>query len=338
MRILLTTPYFHPSVGGVETMALTLAVAFCEHGHEVVVATMTPHLSADSFPFRVVRNPSARQLWTLSASADVILQNHISLRLGWAGLVQRRPTLIAHHMWTPQSGAGGWRGKLKHGIARLCRNVGVSSAIVQTLPRPATVIPNPYRDDLFRRHADIPKDREIVYLGRLVEGKGVHRAIEMIDHLKRRGHSWRLSVIGEGPAEASLRQRAQELNVSDQVEFVGVLRDDALVRCLNRHQILVVPSIWEEPFGLVALEGMACGLVVIGTDVGGLPEAIGQAGLIVPPNDVPAMASAVEHVMTNPEAIPHFAELAEPHLLAHRRATIASRYLVELDACRNPHE
>jgi glycosyltransferase involved in cell wall biosynthesis len=338
VRILITTPYFHPSVGGVETMALTLASAFSEQGHEVVLATLTPDLHETNFSFRVVRNPSVRALWALTRSSDVVLQNHISLRLGWAAFLTHRPMVIAHHMWTARTGKGALRGKFKHWLCGLARNVGVSRAIAQTLPQPATVIPNPYRDDLFRRQPEVTRDRDLVYLGRLIEGKGAHRAIEAVAILKAHGHLQRLSIVGHGPAESSLRQRVQDLQLSDLVEFTGVLREEALVQFLNRHRILLVPSIWEEPFGLVALEGMACGLVVIGTDVGGLPEAIGDAGVIVRADDPVALADAIEHLLRHPEEVRKYEPLAEVHLSAHRREVIAAQYLRELELCRSPRE
>jgi glycogen(starch) synthase len=87
-----------------------------------------------------------------------------------------------------------------------------------------------------------------------------------------------LKVIGEGPCRNDLEERVRKLGLADQVEFLGAIVGEPLVNILNRHKILVVPSSWNEPFGIVALEGIACGCMVIGSSGGGLPEAIGPCG------------------------------------------------------------
>jgi len=101
VRILMTTPYFSPSLGGVETVAECLANEFVALGHEVVVATSTAEEDGIERPFRVLRAPSLLTLIKESLRAEAVLQSQISLRLGLPSLLLRRPTVIAttcgHH-------------------------------------------------------------------------------------------------------------------------------------------------------------------------------------------------------------------------------------------------
>src|SRR5689334_13350053 len=77
-----------------------------------------------------------------------------------------------------------------------------------------------------------------------------------------------------------------------QVELTGIKSGSDLARYLARHRVMAVPSRCEEGFGIVALEGIACGCVVVGTNLGGLPEAIGPVGIVVPNGDSGARSFA----------------------------------------------
>ena len=101
---------------------------------------------------------------------------------------------------------------------------------------------------------------------------------------------------------------------------------------LNRHRILVVPSSYNEPFGIVALEGIACGCAVIGTAGGGLPEAIGPCGLVVPNRDAAALAGAIERVLNDAELRAGFELAAPAHLDPHTVRHVSEAYLKVLRA------
>ena len=115
--------------------------------------------------------------------------------------------------------------------------------------------------------------------------------------------------------------------LSDQVQFAGVKRGAALAEALNAHRVMVVPSLWNEPFGVVALEGMACGCVVIGSEGGGLKQAIGPAGLTFPNGDVAGLAAAIDKALRDPVVRERCRAAAPAHLALHRPATVAKRYL-----------
>jgi glycogen synthase len=99
------------------------------------------------------------------------------------------------------------------------------------------------------------------------------------------------------------------------------------VRILNQHRILVVPSRYNEPFGTAALEGIACGCVVVGTAGGGLKEAIGGCGRVVPNADPAALAEALASLLCDPTAAAELLRAAPGHLAAHTIECVAQRYL-----------
>ena len=87
-----------------------------------------------------------------------------------------------------------------------------------------------------------------------------------------------LTIVGEGPERDKLGAIVTDCGLVAQVSFTGKKSGIDLVKIINAHKIMVVPSIWNEPFGIVALEGLACGCKVVVPDAGGLPEAIGLVG------------------------------------------------------------
>jgi glycosyltransferase involved in cell wall biosynthesis len=102
------------------------------------------------------------------------------------------------------------------------------------------------------------------------------------------------------------------------VEYIGRLPTDALVRMYNSAQILVSPSLYEG-FGLPAAEAMACGTAVIATTAGAFPEFIedGRTGVLVPPGDVDALASAIKSLLRDPERCTRAGAAASEHIRGH---------------------
>ena len=171
------------------------------------------------------------------------------------------------------------------------------------------------------------RDTELAFVGRLVSDKGVDCLIRALASLKNKGIRPKLSIIGDGPERPGLEKLCSEFELFDQVRFLGARSQSEIGSLLQRHQILVVPSLWAEPFGLVVLEGLACGCMVIGSDRGGLPEAIGPCGLTFPNGDVNALAEKIEMALADRSVASQLLEGAESHLAKHRPASIAGRYL-----------
>jgi glycosyltransferase involved in cell wall biosynthesis len=163
-------------------------------------------------------------------------------------------------------------------------------------------------------------------VGVLGQIKGVDVLLRALRKIWDRGVHVPLTVVGEGDQAENLKALTKKLGLSESVTFTGSLRGEALVREYNRHKILVIPSAWAEPFGLVALEGIACGCVPIGTANGGLADAIGQCGILVPNGDVDALAEKIEHALKC-EDLSVYRAPADDHLRKHHAEEVAAAYL-----------
>ncbi|EMI58109.1 glycosyl transferase group 1 [Rhodopirellula sallentina SM41] len=289
------------------------------------------------FPYSVIRNPSLREVWNQHRWADVVYENNICLRLSWPAALLRKPSVVALRTWVSRmDGRIGFQDRLKHlWLSRSKGVIAVSERVRERCWRTAEVIGNPYRTDLFGLRPGVKRDCDFAFLGRLVSDKGADLAIRTLRELLNRESCQDeigLSIIGEGPERGSLEQLATDLKVDRLVRFTGSLRGDALADCLNRHRFLWVPSRWEEPFGNVALEGMACGCIPIVSDGGGLPDAVGDAGLVFKRGDLNDMVAQSLRLLDGEDLCRQLARAAEEHLKRHVPQKVAERYLEVIEA------
>jgi glycosyltransferase involved in cell wall biosynthesis len=146
-----------------------------------------------------------------------------------------------------------------------------------SFPNPQPPTPNPF---------------VVGYLGRLVAQKGV---LDLVDALALLPPHARLRLIGDGALRPRIVARAAELSLRDRVELVAWTND--VPAELRRLDALALPSrttpTWKEQFGRVLIEAMSCGVPVIGSSSGEIPQVIGDGGLIYPEGDIPALAAAL---------------------------------------------
>jgi glycogen(starch) synthase len=135
----------------------------------------------------------------------------------------------------------------------------------------------------------------LVCVSRLNREKGVETAVRALPII---GRDAVLAFVGDGALETRLRELAAELGVTDRVRFLGV-RDD-VERLLAASDVVVVPSHWEEAFGLAVVEGMAAGKPVVVSKSGAMPELVRDTGLVVPKKDPGALAGAVTRLLDDP--------------------------------------
>ena len=325
MKILFTSHRFHPDMGGIEVNSEILAGFFQSEGHDVRLVTQSLGSHEREFPYPVIRQPSALELIYCYLWADLVYQNNIELRTLWPSFIIRRPTVVSLRTWIrDSSGAIRMVHRLKRwSLGFVDAVIAVSDAVRADSFRKAVVIGNPYRSCLFRVIPEIVREKSVVYLGRFVSDKGIDLLIRALAQLKILCPS--LTLIGAGPDEIALRRLAEDLDVC--ANFTGPLGGEELVRELNKHMILVVPSLWEEPFGNVALEGMACGCAVLGSNGGGLPDAIGPAGLLFERGDVHDLCEKLRGLLTNVDLINTLLDKAPAHLANHTENVVAMRYL-----------
>jgi glycogen(starch) synthase len=328
MKILIYSRVFWPSIGGLEMMMEILAEEFTAAGHQVKVATRVASEVERNCDYEVVRLPTLKSYLQLLRWCDVCLSANMSLR-GLPPVIVTRTPLVVHHGTCDSPGIVP---KLKRLVTRFSHNISCSQAVQAHIPGRSVVIPNTYRSNVFKEYSDVIKDLDIVFVGRLVSDKGVSDLIEAMGELGRGSFRPRLSIVGDGPERAAILTRVGELGLGPQVTFTGIKTGSELARFVARHRVMAVPSRWAEPFGIVALEGIACGCVVVGTSLGGLPEAIGPCGVTVPNGDTSAMARALRSVLEDDSLHAGYRSGAAVHLARHVRPNVARRYLSVLES------
>jgi glycosyltransferase involved in cell wall biosynthesis len=338
MRILLCSYVFPPSIGGIETVSRILAEEFCRLGAAVTVVTHTPGEEIEG-PYKVVRRPSLGKLLGLARSSEIIFQSNISLRTLLPLFLLPKPIVIAHHGRIARvDGRRGWQDGLKRALLFRCSHIAISRMVAADLPIESTVIADPFEASEFTDSGTGTRDNDIVFLGRLVSDKGCDQALRALAVLKRQGLHPTFTVIGDGPEMPALKQLAAELGLTDRVDFLGAVREGR-GKIVARHRIMVAPSLWEEPFGVVALEGIAAGCAVVASRGGGLPEAVGPCGMLFPNGDVAALAAALKELLTSPTLREQLIARRSQHLRNFQPEVVAKRYLEVFEsALRRPKD
>lgn len=129
--------------------------------------------------------------------------------------------------------------------------------------------------------------------------KGLNFLLEAVAQIRTK-QPIKLTVIGQPKKDGIIENLVAKLGVSDIVHFTGRIANEEFADYYAKSTIAVVPSLYEG-FGIPAAEAMACGVPLISTSGGALPEVVGDAGMIVPPADAKALAKAITHLLNVPE-------------------------------------
>jgi len=332
---LLLSYVFPPSVGGIESVSGLLAGSLAERNYEVRVMTATPSDAGTSDDlaggYRLIREPGPFELYRQLRWSEVVLQSNLSLKLAWplAYCSFPRPWIVVHHTpLTRPSGVMSSRDRIKLRALRKAKCYSVSSYLAASIPMPSEILFNPYDDALFRPLSGVQRDQPLMFLGRLTPAKGVDVLLRALARLKEEGFTPRLTVVGEGHHEHALRQLVMTLGLAEQVRFTGARRGVELARLLNSHQVLVVPSRPAPPeaLGMVALEAIACGCVVIGAHQGGLPEAIGPCGVTFRSESDTDLALKIRQLLESPSRRAELLSYRDGFLQSFTRKTILDQY------------
>ncbi len=154
----------------------------------------------------------------------------------------------------------------------------------------------------------VPRDaaeeqKIILHVARLVEVKGT---LHLLRAFARLGGQAELIIIGDGKLRKSLTAEAATLGIAERVRFLGALPQAEVLAWMRRATMLVLPSVRTgtgriEGLGMVSLEAAATGVPVIGSDIGGIPEAVidGQTGFLVPERDDVGLALRMDNLLTD---------------------------------------
>lgn len=189
--------------------------------------------------------------------------------------------------------------------------------VAETIPHPVTTPTTPLG----------PAEPGLIgYAGRLAPGKGVEILLGAVSELSV---PWRLRIVGDGPERARYEALAGALGISDRVVFHGHVSRDEVQRLLAPAVVQVVPSTWNEPFGLVTIEAMARGTIVVASRVGGMAGLVvdGDTGFLVPPGDSAMLAGRLAMVLQEPTHLSAMREAARRAVAPWTMDAIAQRFL-----------
>ena len=172
------------------------------------------------------------------------------------------------------------------------------------------VIPNAINPAQYQNSVDRGSVREhygigwgekmVLCVGRLVPQKGIEYFIRAIPKIARRFTESKFIIVGEGWSRDSLEAEARATGHSEKIRFTGYVSDKEVVNLMTSADVLVVPSVYE-PFGIVALEGMATGVPVVASKVGGLSEVIehDRTGVFVYPRSPDSIAWGIGKILSD---------------------------------------
>lgn len=157
-----------------------------------------------------------------------------------------------------------------------------------------------------------PTDARLVvgYAGGLLPEKGVDLLLQAVATCNQawggsQGQVCSLALVGAGQQRPALEMQANRLGIDSQVRFLGKISSTDMPAFYHSIDVLAVPSQtmpnWKEQFGRVLIEAMACGVPVVGSDSGEIPNVIGDAGLIFPEGDAAALADCLEFLAQDPD-------------------------------------
>ena len=150
------------------------------------------------------------------------------------------------------------------------------------------------------------KKKEILFVGRLVIEKGVHFYVDAIKGLAQKYPEWSFGLIGSFKLGDNKNRNfysddiiKKMKSIGPQAQFYGFKNQEFVEEKMKRASIVVIPSIWEEPFGLVAAEAMSNGACIIASKVGGIPEIIKDNGILIDNITLKKLSSKIDFLIKN---------------------------------------
>ncbi len=331
MRILHWLESFWPRIGGGEIFIRQLAGSLTENGHVCKVVTnlekgLATHDILDGmeifrFPFR--ESLIKRDLNTISKVSSqlktlldefrpqiVHLHSSQSSAFFYLKLMKRRsyPTVYTQHNPiiikkdpTPFLERIVDSSSLVITVSKAMRYELVR-AIPAAFPKIKTILNSLRLPDVPPSPLDF-RSPSLFCAARLVVEKGIGSLIGSMPVVLEAFPNIRLRIAGDGPIRSELEMLAQTLGVSSNIYFLGWISPKEIPKQINKNTIVIAPSHWEEPFGLIVLQAMQQGRPVVATRVGGIPELVqnGNTGLLVPPNNEEALSSAINRLLAFPQ-------------------------------------
>jgi len=289
--------------GGIEWVVSLLADGLAEAGHDVTLFASGDSKTKAKLAFVYSEAPSrqiGRTFWELKhalacyARADEfdVINDHSGMLAATLGGTVSTP--VVHTVHGPLDGEPG---EIYEAISKVAPQVGlISISMNQRKPRPdLNWVANCHNALDFSVYPVKPHPGDyLLFLGRLSPDKGAHRAVAVA---RQTGLPLKLAGKMQEPKEREYVHELVEPYLSDEIEYLGEVTHGEKVELLQNARVTLFPIEWEEPFGLVMIESMACGTPVIATRWGAVPEVIedGRSGIIVDHyRDIPGALEAAD--------------------------------------------
>jgi glycosyltransferase involved in cell wall biosynthesis len=332
MKIGVFSSYFWPHLGGLETYTLSLCHYLQKEGFEPVVITCNTdnrkakekkdfeilrldcwHWLGGTLPIPKPNHKNRLMLNNFFASlpgtiitetrffplcfwATILAKRYhirqIHIEHGSTHTVSRNPILtVLFHLYDHTFG----RYVIKNARANIIISKEGTRLIKHLDGKNITYIPNSIDLKSFGKPVEFPRAKKIIFVGRLIERKGVQDLITAF--LKINFKDWKLIIVGRGPYKKALKNLAQD---NKKIIFTGQLEQKEIIAALRTATIFVNPS-YLEGLPTSILEAMACGVPVIATNVGGTPDIIEnrENGLLFRPKDIDTLAKKIKLLAKN---------------------------------------
>jgi len=155
----------------------------------------------------------------------------------------------------------------------------------------------------------------IVFIGRIVTTKGTAVLLEAARILNEQNRRFQLRIIGDGPERVPLEKLAHELRLDSQVQFLGRLAEEQVTGILAQTDLVVVPSLAGEVFGMVVAENMLRGLTVVASDLGSFREVLENTGVTFKTGNASDLAAKLGHLLDDPAATRQLGAAARQRVL-----------------------
>lgn len=325
-RILFWNEFFLPTIGGIEVLCGQLIDSLRKRGYEIAV--VSDDRRGRHPPEEIVQGTRVFRLpFFRGMAGDLPAIVEVKKRLALI-LEEWRPALVHLHtsgpslfyflenrifekapsLWTVHSleySKAEWNLR----ILRAVTAANAVSAFIQGQIRswdPAAewkvpVIYNGLRPPALKPVV-VPASPFVFMAGRVEKEKGFDVALRAFGGIRAAFPELRLKLAGDGKALVELRALAEELGLSRSVDFMGWLGPEEIPDLIAQSRLVLMPSRWEEPFGLVALQAMQLAKPVVATRVGGLPEVVihRETGLLVPKEEPDEMAQVMMEILRDP--------------------------------------
>lgn len=332
MRLLFWTELFHPHIGGIEVRSGELLAELCRRGHQCeVITNQVPEalprhdtrrgVAVHRLPYRqAVANRNLRLIQTSLASIQTIKTDFkpevelvfvsgplITLQC-MANRKESVPTVASLQGqvedYVEANSAILQSLKSCHAIVTVSEHLqravcerlpdlsGKTHLLLNSLPSPS-LQPGP-----------LPLETPVVLaLGRLVQEKGIDLVVKAMPHVVESTPNARLIIAGDGPEKPALEALTHQLKLQNHVTFTGWVPPEEVPQLMNQASVVVMPSRWQEAFGLVSLQAAQMGRPVVAAAVGAQPEIVvhGETGLLVEQEDVEGLAKALCRLLHDPE-------------------------------------